>query len=335
MNEDFYITLIYKSLSAEISPAEEEQLKTWLQQSEENRATAASIEKVWQASDLLQANVEVDLDSEFGELETLIEKEESAVESLIVPLNKTYRWIGIAASIAALIILSFLIGDRLSEGSGTTDLEMLVLQTEEKTQKLILPDGSTVILNSHSKLTYPKAFDEAKRLVQLEGEGFFEVEHDAAHPFQVQTTHETVSVLGTSFNVQTTEEGTTSVYVADGKVALAQNKGQQKVILTKGEKGVSASGKLTETKATDNELAWYTGRLAFADAPITEVKEVIEQYYRVSLLIENPAILNCTFTATFEEETIAIVLEILSTVLDLEWEQSADSQYVLKGKGCD
>jgi transmembrane sensor len=335
MNENFYINLIYKNLSAEISPAEKEQLEAWLQQSEENRAMAASIEKAWQASDLLQADVNVDLDTEFGELETLIGKEEKAVKDIIVPLNRTYRWVGIAASIATLVILAFLIRDRLSESSGTVEAEMLVLQTDEKTQKVILPDGSTVILNRNSQLTYPKEFDKQKRRVQLEGEGYFQVEHDAAHPFEVNTINETVRVLGTSFNVQSGDEGTTTVYVAEGKVAFAQNEGKQKVILTRGEKGISASGKIIEIKATDNELAWYTGRLEFVDTPIKEVKEAIEQYYEVSLVVENPAILNCTFTATFEEETIAIVLDILGTVLDFEWEKSTDNQYILKGGACD
>lgn len=67
---------------------------------------------------------------------------------------------------------------------------------------LVLSDGTRVCLNSQSRLTYPVVFDSKERVVELEGEAYFDVEEDAERPFLIKIKDAAVKVLGTSFNVK-------------------------------------------------------------------------------------------------------------------------------------
>ena len=338
MNEDFYITLIYKRLAEEISPSEKEQLEKWLAESASNRHTAAGIKKAWEASDLLRPSIDVDLDAEFDQLEALIGEDENKQEAEVVQLKPKARrpWLSIAAGIAIVLTLAFLLNNMLNGPGGDGGVNLLVIQADEAIEMIKLPDGSKVYLNKNSELKYPDAFDGSTRTVHLNGEAFFEVEHNPKSPFEVHTTNETITVLGTSFNVATGKEQPTTVYVASGKVALAQNESKQKVVLEKGDKGISevVLQKLTSIKASANEIAWHTHQLEFVESPLEEVIRSIEHYYGITVSLENPDLQKCTFTATFKGESLEIVLETLATVLGLKWEQKTTGQYFLKGGHC-
>ncbi|MCG8331530.1 MAG: FecR domain-containing protein [Chitinophagales bacterium] len=338
MNEDFYITLIYKRLAGELSLFEKEQLEKWLAESASNRHTAVGIEKAWEASDLLRPSIDVDLDAEFNQLEVLIGKDEKKQEAEIVQLNpKTRRpWLSIAAGIAIVLTLAFLLNNMFNGPTGEGATNLLVVQADAATKMIELPDGSKVYLNENSELKYPETFEKSTRMVHLKGEAFFEVEHNPESPFEVYTTNETITVLGTSFNVATGKEQPTTVYVASGKVALTQNESKQKVVLEKGDKGISevALQKLTSIKASTNEIAWHTHQLEFVENSLEEVIRSIEDYYNITVSFEDPDLQKCTFTATFKGESLEIVLDTLATVLGLEWEQKTTGQYFLKGGHC-
>jgi len=148
-----------------------------------------------------------------------------------------------AASIAALLSLTVWLAWRRQEEkaapvavSGVKDSVVVALNGERK--KVVLPDSTTVHLNSGSRLSYNKDFGKGNRQVWLNGEAFFEVTKDAAHPFLVNTDRMTVKVLGTVFNVKaynTKEDIETTV--VEGKVEVSLKEGaEKKVILLPSEK---------------------------------------------------------------------------------------------------
>lgn len=346
MKEDFYITLLYKQLAEEISPSEKAQLETWLAESKANRLTAASVEKAWNASDLLQAEVDVDLDAEFGALEALLEEDEEEVPPIkgtatIRKIEATpsprRNWLAMAATILVIAVAAFLFRSAF-DGSGNNAGEWVSIITENEPHTVTLPDNSTVYLNANSELSYLKEFTADKRMLQLKGEAFFEVEHDAARPFEVQTGAETITVLGTSFNVQTSDNKQTTVYVATGKVQVAQQNNAAKIVLKKGEQGISNST-TKEVKnlgqQTANALAWRSKRLEFVDTPISEVIQAVEKLYNITIKLEKENLLTCRFNSTFDNQKANTVLEVISTVLGAEMEKKSTGVYLIKGGSCE
>lgn len=335
MNEDFYINLIYKKLTDELSAEEKVLLDTWLKTSEENRLTAKQVEQAWRASDLLAPEIEVDLDLEFNALEALMEEESEAIIKQIETKPKIIRrWLAIAASF--LILVSAGLGVLLY-WPDKGPISETTIATVDVARRVILPDNSIVYLNKFSQLTYPERFSKKQRIVSLKGEAFFEVEHNPSNPFIVKTKQEEIKVLGTSFNVLTTDSEETVVYVASGKVELRQSD-EKAIILEKNERGISNIAQdvlINEGQTIENDLAWRTRILIFRDAPLKKVFEVVEKNYEVQFSYENGAFQDCTFTGSFEDNSLEEVLETISLVMGISFEEKEEQMFIINGEsGC-
>ena len=338
MNEDFYINLIYKKLSKEISPSEKKELDAWISVSEENKATALAVEQAWEASDLLQAKIEVDLDAEFQSIETKIN--EAPTSTKVIDLNNEspgkLRWLPMAAGFLLLIAAAFLMRDLFKEASPPA-VEWIVVESKNEQKVISLPDQSKVYLNQGSEISYPSTFDRGQRTIKLKGEAFFEVEHQEKWPFTVETDKEKITVLGTSFNVQNRVPNFTAVYVATGKVQVEQIDHSNIITLKKGEKGISNNqqGSLKNMgERSENEIAWYTKKLKFTDVPFSKILEEVEDYYDVKLEIKNNELKNCPLTITFDNQPIKLVLESLATILELQIEANDNDSFDLNGGRC-
>ena len=141
----------------------------------------------------------------------------------------------------------------------------------QQVKRLTLPDQTEISLAGGSRLTYDaRHYGQEMRLVRLEGKAFFEVWHDEARPFRVETAESRVTVLGTRFQVVAGKEQTT-VDVVSGKVGFALRGKTDSVALTAGLQAYYTSGdpriKVTE-QPNPNELAWLTHRLRFEETPL-------------------------------------------------------------------
>ncbi|PRD48824.1 FecR family protein [Sphingobacterium haloxyli] len=152
--------------------------------------------------------------------------------------------------------------------------------------QLILADGTKVWLNASSSLIFPSHFSGSKRSVKLEGEGYFEVAHDATKPFFVQTAESEVEVLGTTFNVMAYPEEqksqitllTGSVHVKRGEEAMRLTPGQQAEIQRK-ETGI-------RVRAVDIEpvIAWKNGIFLFDQSELPQVMRQIGRWYNAEVV---------------------------------------------------
>eukprot|EP01133_Synstelium_polycarpum_P002884 gene2884-3310_t len=174
------------------------------------------------------------------------------------------------------------------------DLKMLALMKETsnpngKLLKITLGDSTTITLNAASKLKYPARFSGKTREVYLEGEAFFEVAHDTAHPFIVHTSKVKVCVLGTSFNISSyREDKSTSVTVATGKVGVLtnNNKAGKTFMLLPGDQLIyhHVNEQIRQSKVDLNEIsAWQSGMLICHDQTLLEVSHRIERWYDVKI----------------------------------------------------
>ncbi len=101
-------------------------------------------------------------------------------------------------------------------------VSMLSLTTPKGGQyQVTLPDGSKVWLNSASTLKYPSRFSANHRIVEIDGEGYFEIEKDPKRPFKVRSEGQEVEVLGTAFNISAyADDPATKTTLVDGKVRV-------------------------------------------------------------------------------------------------------------------
>ena len=193
----------------------------------------------------------------------------------------------------------------------------------QQVKRLTLPDQTEISLAGGSRLTYDaRHYGQEMRSVRLEGKAFFEVWHDEARPFRVETAESRVTVLGTRFQVVAGKEQTT-VDVVNGKVGFALREKTDSVALTAGLQAYYTSGdqriKVTE-QPNPNELAWLTHRLRFEETPLPQVVADLEQAYQTTLSYSGDA--DKRLTATLEELTLEEALQVVNETLDVRITQN-------------
>lgn len=147
-----------------------------------------------------------------------------------------------------------------------------------------LPDGTKVWMNAASSLKYPTAFTGGERKVELTGEGYFEVAHQAEMPFRVATGSQVVEVLGTHFNINAyDDENDTRTTLVEGKVRLSD--GAAYTLLNPGEQGIAYKGRLRKTEVnTDDIIAWKENKFVFNNEKLGSIMRQIARWYDVEVV---------------------------------------------------
>jgi ferric-dicitrate binding protein FerR (iron transport regulator) len=184
-----------------------------------------------------------------------------------------------------------------------------------------LPDGSTGMLNSGSKLSYSLPFKN-NRQIRLEGEAWFEVNRDEDHPFEISTGNSTVKVLGTSFNMSAyTDENYVEVVLQTGKVEFMDSNDNGKVTMVPSERLVFQNGKIDKSVVDPAKYnSWTTGKLIFRGDQMGEVARRIERWYNVKVVIADKELEKYSFRATFEDDNLEEVLRLLSMTSPIRYQ---------------
>jgi transmembrane sensor len=183
-----------------------------------------------------------------------------------------------------------------------------------------LPDGTSGMLNSGSRLSYSLPFNK-NRQVKLEGEAWFEVTSDAEHPFRISTGNTSVEVLGTSFNMSAySAENYVELVLQNGKVDFFDNQGYKKATMLPSDRLVYQNGIISKS-VTDpvKYKAWTEGQLVFRGDPMTEVARRLEQWYNVDVSLQDTELEKFSFRATFEDEKLDEVLRLLSMTSPIKY----------------
>jgi ferric-dicitrate binding protein FerR (iron transport regulator) len=199
-----------------------------------------------------------------------------------------------------------------------------------------LPDGSTVLLNAGSELSY--AFGIHGREVMLRGEAFFDVVHNPRVPFIVHSGKVNTRVLGTSFNVRAYPgHRNIKVTVSRGEVQVGDAQRSYGSIRTN-EEFVVDNYQNTVEKNTLNAkqaLMWHHSFLILDDLSMGQVARILSRKYQVTIVFENKALENCRINAKFfADEKLEEVLSIMGLVLQFEYEHTDPAHITIRGKGC-
>jgi transmembrane sensor len=254
------------------------------------------------------------------------------------------------AAVAALAIVAlglyFLTGKEANLPSRNNSPELvnaepkILDQTTAYTRHLSLPDGSTVVLKANSKLDYAGSFNGKSREVILVGEAYFDVKHDASHPFIIHTGDIKTTVLGTAFNI--------NANAAQKKIIIAVTRGKVKVenntrliaVLKPNEQVIcniqSASEEQQPVNAESVVFDWTKQDMVFEDLSFKDIVQLLNRRYGVNISFQNKAMESCTIKAFFSGiESLDKVLDVLCIISNSTYTMADNKNYIINGKGCE
>jgi transmembrane sensor len=197
-----------------------------------------------------------------------------------------------------------------------------------------LADGTRVMLAPQSRLTVAAGYGDNVREVELQGEAYFDVHHDAAKPFLVRAGDADIRDLGTTFTVRATGDQGVRVAVTSGSVSLApKTTANAAVVLRPGDAGtLGVDGRtLVERGGTaEPDTAWTRGRLVFREAPVGTVRTELQRWYGIDLQIDS-SFASRHLSMTFEGESADRVLEVIGLSLGAEVTRQGNTAFIKPG----
>ncbi|MEL6557552.1 MAG: FecR domain-containing protein [Bacteroidota bacterium] len=297
--------LIGKFLSGEASESEINQLMEWRKQDEKNEGEYLLIVAGWGHSFNEEGKYELQKDQAFEQLEMMINSSQKANPFI------TYFISGIAAIVVLGIGLTFLINYFQQEKS-----ELISFESESEKKEVVLPDGSTVLLNKNSVLSYYDDFNQNDRSVDLKGEAFFEITKNPDKPFVIEAGKSRTTVLGTAFNLKVSANEHVTITVTEGKVKFSDLNESEKEFLTVGEQAElkPATSMITKEKVKgSNALAWKTGLIVFADEKMENALQVLSEYYDVQFSCEE-SLKDYSITVTIDRKSLGDMVEVVKNI---------------------
>ena len=311
--DDSYIELMTRYLSGNASESDTGELERWVLESEDNKEVFTSFKKAWMLSGMGATHEEENVEENWNQLSQKLFQEAKTIE-MKSPVIQRRRWVSIAVAAGIAIFLAIW----LIQGPSSNPI--WEEQSFAEAKSLVLSDGSKIILNQYSSLSFQDASKENKRKAKLTGDAFFDVKRDETKPFFIQTSTVEIEVLGTSFYVDAREDQqTVQVTVESGSVAVRS--GGKEVVLRKNEKAVfeKNNGDLSKRENQDPNFNSLKSRnLIFNETTLKEVVVTLNRHYRanISLDLNEPG--SCLLSGTFKEKSLEAVLTIIEESLGIE-----------------
>lgn len=320
--------LILKYLNKQLSKEEWNDLQAWIQEDSLNKTVLNKLQSYSMSGEEESAHLKELVWSELKN-RTDIASSELTSHRTIKPRGALY--LKIAASvllIASVIFFSYQVSSEEMIKNPVASVKQIENEVPPGTKITTkLPDGSIVILNSGSKLSYPDKFIGQTREVRLSGEAFFEVAQNPDKPFIVKFKEDEVRVLGTSFNVRTyQDERRSCVSVATGKVSFTSATGEQAMLTPYQMATYSEDDKKLIIEKVDDLQAfgWKDKIIYFNNKPFPEIITELERWFGVEIKANGEFEKIGTFSGQFKESTINQVLKGLSFVYQFKYEIEGD-----------
>lgn len=305
--ENNYIDILRNKLIHDISDPEKAELEEWYHSTSDNRDFHQLINGMKLSSDVEKMAAEM----KSGILQKVNER---------INRSRTIRRIFRACTVAASIVICLGMVSYFSYNKGYNQINSQQIEMSNPfgmLSKITLPDGSKVVLNAGTTITYPSAFVTKKREVEIKGEAFFEVAHDALHPFIVKADQISIEVLGTQFNVKSYEEDDKiEVSLSEGKVKVQSEDKRNRIFLSPGEQAYydkQSHSLATRTVDISHYTSWRNGIYYFRALPLKEIAKQLERIFNVHICITSPNIENIILTGDFlRGENLEQILRIIT-----------------------
>lgn len=314
MEEKEIYLLITRHLSNQSTREENGFLASWIKASEDNEILFEEIRSVWLA----------DLQPGHEATEALARlKDRIRTAEKVKPMRRNRLvYLSAAISVAAIlvVILYRFIGQAPAPG-----IPMLTVETGLKQKKsILLEDGTRIVLAPQSSLVYPSGFDGNQRVVQLQGEAYFEVSKNPHRPFIVRTSELNVKVLGTHFDVNSyADNNATIVSLLEGKVAVTiPGENSAEYILNPSEQLVfnHLDHRVARNSLdSSSTVGWMSNTLVFRNVRIADAAEKISKLYGVNVVLADAATADTRLYGTFTNESLEQVMETLEATGNIRY----------------
>jgi ferric-dicitrate binding protein FerR (iron transport regulator) len=313
--------LVTKYLTDEIRDDELDELKIFLGKSRDCRKIFDRENELWQKSYISQNHNYNAVEQGWKRVSAKAGLSEEDKAPVFVLSRKKYILLLGAASFALIIGIGGFLSYFLKRPS-LTDMPLSgiteVTTAEGEKAHIWLPDSTEVFLNSGSSFKYSSDYNSKERVVGLLGEAYFNVKTNHEKPFTVKLGKMEVMATGTQFNIfsygidhrieATLEKGSINVITTADSMTYCLQPGQQIVYFTDSEKA--------EVKEvfTETYTSWKENKLRLIDTPMEEALRKIARRYNVVFEVQGKEILDLKYTATFIDESIEQVMQMLKTV---------------------
>lgn len=238
------------------------------------------------------------------------------------------RWLWTAGSAAACVLVTAAIYT-VTPASGNT-----TLTAHNQDTYFTLSDGSTVILQKGTSLSYPATFNHHNRTIQLSGKAFFNVASNAQKPFIVQSGQVTTTVLGTSFTVEApVNHKEVTVTVATGKVKVVNNNAPAQVL----EAGQALLANTATSKNTayasnsQQSTAWLNHDLAFENVSLAAVTQTLEKRFNIHFHITTPGLAQLSVNSHLPgNASLTQILDVLSIATGTSYQVQGQEVFLEK-----
>ena len=332
MQDTIIILLLQKYIKNQCSEQELHALLHWLKSPDNHAELDLVVKPLWETIDKNMSRPEGEKEKELHEEVSLllsgVKRKDRKISNPIVRdknrLNGFYR-------IAAILILAFSVTFGLVKvldrpSPQLTYTEKVSNKGEKK--NIVLSDGTKIILNSDTRLRIPADFNKEERVLEMEGEGFFDVAPNPDKPFIIKSGETRVRVLGTSFDFKSyKEDDFIKLTVSTGKVRV--NVDDQDLQLSVSPNEHLSVNKIDgnvskETIQENNYIKWIQGSLYFNKEPNREVIKTINRTYnrKVILQCKNR---DYKITGTHDNKSIEAVIEAICFTTGLHSRQEGDN----------
>jgi transmembrane sensor len=333
MREHLSVELLEKYINGHCTDAEVALVKQWYQSFEHEPGYTSTLssskqqELEEQIFNKIVNNIEVDPVAETPDKTPAISK------------PRTWHWLSGVAAMLLLAVTAGLYnnktGNNATAHKGPQEL-LSVTNNSNRIYKVMLPDSSSVWLNPHAQLQYPKVFAVASRMVSMSGECFFEVTKNPKRPFVISSRSIITKVWGTSFRIRDNDQSADAdVAVVTGKVSVSVKTiknindaslqmGKGDVMLYPHQKAVYSSNNHTlKPDSTPNERTlkiWNRVDLTFDNMLLKDIIPVLNTKYNVNILAANEKLNRYMLNADFSGFNLPDVLEALNKSLNIDYE---------------
>lgn len=360
MEKDKYQKILTRYITGNYSEDDERIILEWLEEDPEREAYMEELRETWRVTGDLQ--LEQDVDHSWKRLSDRLNL--NAYQDKVTRIEKSKSY-GLSNNMithmlrAAAVILVVFGGYYFYSQSGKRKQAVPVKKEAAYSTIHSKPgeqvhfrfnDGTKVVLNASSNIRYPSNYGKESREIYLQGEAYFEVVHNEDQPFTIHVNRAKVQDIGTKFDIKAyQDDDATDIVVAEGKVAVtprytakakqgkqqsSNSSGSSNVVLTEGKKVriTDQAGTLQVLEADLNHaMGWLKGRLIFDADPFNEVMGKISRFYDVNTEVADSAILRRKLTASFENEKLDKVLDVVSMSMGIDYKKEGNTiKFTLK-----
>ena len=289
-----------------------EKIMSFLEESPQNRKLYEKWEEEWYAGNV----------PTFSQLNSF-SKIKSGIKAR--RYSRFLKWTSVAAGIALLIGAWFYL--RPVPAPGKEEMLCIVETGFREKTKVVLPDSTQVWLNSASRISYNKDFLAGDRIVDLEGEAFFDVKKLQGRRFTVNMAGSKVDVLGTKFNVSSFKgENICEVALLEGSVEFFTP--GTKVEMVPGDilvldKGSGAMEKMQGDVLKD--ISWIHNKLDYTKITMGRLLKRLSSIYGVEIRYVPGSYADSAFGVILNlDEPLTGILDGLSLIRPVTWKKEAD-----------